>query len=69
MKQLLTLRQVAEILNISYSTLSKNWKQILLSRGAIPINVAGGPNCKKAIYRFRPEEVERVIEKMRVIQK
>ncbi len=63
--KLINLKELAEILNISYSTLSKDWRQRVVSCNANYINLGKG---KKCIPRFRESDVEKMIHNMRAIQ-
>lgn len=62
MEKLLTVKEVAGVLNISYETFRKDWRKRLLPFGVNPISL------KPRGYRFKPSEIESAIQKMRVIQ-
>lgn len=65
-QKLITLKELAEILNISYSTITKDWRQRVVNCNGNFINLGKG---KKCIPRFRPDDVEKTISHMRAIQK
>jgi len=68
-ERLLTIKDVAGILNISYRTFRSDWRERLLPYGVNPLNVSKkNASARHQIYRFKPSEIEAALERMRVIQ-
>lgn len=68
MEKLYTLRQVGEIIGISYSVLCKDWRKRLLPYGVNYVNVAVDPT-KSCSPRFRQVDIETFIRARLGIQK
>lgn len=68
MEKLYTLKQVAEIIGIKYTTLVKDWRQRLLPSGANYINISVNPE-KECTPRFRQVDIETFIRARLGIQK
>jgi len=64
MTQLLTLQQVAEILNLKYDTVNRQWPT-WIKWGVRPIRINGNPNSPP---RFRRTEIEAMVEQWEVVQ-
>lgn len=67
MEKLYTLKQVAEIIGIKYSTLVKDWRQRLLPSGANYINISVNPE-KECTPRFRQRDIEKFLQSRLGIQ-
>ncbi len=62
--RLMTLEQVADYLQINYSTARKKWRT-WLAYGVNPIDVF---DTGRGPYRFKREEIERMLEQKRLVK-
>ena len=67
MEKFYTLKQVAEIIGIKYSTLCKDWRKRLLPYNVNYINVALDPK-KSCTPRFPESGIQRFVQARRGIQ-
>ena len=65
MSRLLTLKQVADLMQISYSWVRKHWRD-WLGYGVNPIDLSG---TGKGPFRFKESEISRMIEQSRLIKR